>query len=166
MRHDFGCCCGAYLQGLNKWGKTLKYELYGPKFEPRVTQTPSRSAVHSADVFIIMLLLINILALSSGFLQPVGLCVYYNTFWHLPELNIFTTKMEVRHFSEPSKQTPCTTRFRGQEEYLSSYLENWISSYLFVAFLLYWSVSILLDLLVSWTLKFKFVISTKIFISL
>jgi len=103
--------------GTEQIRETLEYGLYGPKYELRVTQLPSRSAIHSTDVFIITLLLVNTSALSSGFVQPVGLCVYYNTLWHLPELNIFTTKMEERYSSESSKQTPCKSRFGGQEEY-------------------------------------------------
>jgi hypothetical protein len=118
LRHGFGCCSGTCLQGLNKSGNTLEHRLCGPKFEPRITQIPSRSDLHSTDVFIIMLLHINIPALSAGFVQPVGLCVYYITLLHLPELNISNTKIEARHSSEPSKQTPSTTRSRGPEEYL------------------------------------------------
>jgi hypothetical protein len=98
--------------------ETLENGIYEPKIEPRATQIPSRSAVHSTDVFIIMFLLINIPAFFSGFVQPVCLCFYCITLWHLPKLNIFTIKMEVRHSSEPSKQAPCKARSRGQEEYL------------------------------------------------
>jgi len=117
LGHDFGCCSGTCLQELNKSGKTLEYRLYGNKFEPRATQIPNWSAVHSTNLLIFMLLRTNIPALSSEYILPVGLCVFfYIALWHLTELNIVTTKMEVRYPPAPSKQTPSATRCRGPEE--------------------------------------------------